>query len=328
MRGLYRWMFASEKLNWHKELLTTSNGSYSLYDIHQNIERYTTLLRQVGDISGKKVALLVPDVFHFFSVMLAINRLGGTVVPLNPFFERAELQHVLSRVNPHLVFTIKKYDRRKYFQAVYDWAHSIREETVIFETEDYQYWSTLVIRGDDKRLTEQEACVLNCSYADGILQLVTMDMGMMQRLCEKIVNALKLSSKDRVFSMMPIMSGMGACVLLSMIKMQLHLTVAEPRHWQEAVTFMKQSVSNKLLTTAHIWKKLRQFVRYDKNLDLKKFEFIGLTDRALPAEMSNMSIAIVDLYRIFREEMVNARKTKVSFARRGSKWLMLLRENR
>ncbi|EMT45463.1 AMP-binding protein [Anoxybacillus flavithermus] len=312
MRGLYRWIFASQILEWDKKLLTTSNGSYSLYDIHENMEWYTTMLKQVGDINGKKVALLVSDVFHLFSLLLAIDRLGGTVVPLNPFFGKIELQNVLSYVNPHIVFTIRKYDRRECFQTVYDWAHSVCEETVIFETEDYQYWSALVIKGDDKRLTEQEACVLDCSYVDGVLQLTTIDMDMMQRLYRRIVSALKLSNKDRMFSMTSVMSGIGISLLLSMVKTQLHLTVAEPRHWQEAMTLMKKTGSNKLLATNCVWKKLKHFTRFDRSLDLKKFESIGLIEHALSTDISSMLGNVVNLHRLFREEM-NVGENKVAF---------------
>lgn len=147
MRGLYRWIFESDKVDWNKEILKTAAKSYSLCDIQKSTERYTTLLKQLGDISGKQVALIVPDVFHFLSLLFAINRLGGTVVPINPFFEKEGLKNVLSLVNPHIVFTVRKYDRHKWFKAVYEWAHSIPEETVIFETEDYQHWSALVIKG-------------------------------------------------------------------------------------------------------------------------------------------------------------------------------------
>ncbi|MBB5325472.1 hypothetical protein HNQ34_002573 [Anoxybacillus tepidamans] len=54
MRGLYRWIFENEKLDRNKKILKTETGSYSLYDIQKSIESYTTLLRQVGDIYGKK----------------------------------------------------------------------------------------------------------------------------------------------------------------------------------------------------------------------------------------------------------------------------------
>lgn len=276
VRGLYRWIFENEKLDWNKEILKTQTGSYSLSDIQKSIESYTALLRQVGDIYGKKVALLVPNVFSFLSLLLAVNRLGATVVPINPFLEKEELESVLSFVDPHIIFTIQKYDSRKCFKVVYEWAHSIREETVIFETEDYWHWSTLVIKGSPKAVGEYDADIIDCAYDDeGVLKTTMMNIALIKHMDQSLSTVMALSKDDKVFGMAPMMSGLGACLLLTLIKKQLQFVVVESRNWQELISFIKKNPCNKLLTTIPLFNKLKMFAKRDQNLDLEKLEFIG-----------------------------------------------------
>ncbi|MBB5325471.1 acyl-CoA synthetase (AMP-forming)/AMP-acid ligase II [Anoxybacillus tepidamans] len=292
------------------------------------------------------MALLVPNVFNFLSLLLAVNRLGGTVVPINPFLEKEELKNILSLVDPHIIFAVKKYDRCKCFKAVYEWAHSIREETVIFETEDYCHWSTLVIKGSPKAVGEYDADIIDCAYDDeGVLKTAVMDMALIKHMDESLSTVMALSKDDKVFGLASLMSdGLGACLLLTLLKKQLQFVVVESRNWQEVISFIKKNRCNKLLTTLSLFKKLKVFAKHDQNLDLEKLEFIGFIDRMAQSDLfkiksTSSSAAIMpkmtSIYCLSEDGItmfhVNAHekiKMKWMLAWRENRWLILPKENR
>ncbi len=81
----------------------------------QEVDALARDLMQAGYGAGMRVALLLENRPTFFLHWLAVNRIGGSVVPVNPDLRAAELEYLIGHSEPALIISIE--DRHKELEA-------------------------------------------------------------------------------------------------------------------------------------------------------------------------------------------------------------------
>lgn len=81
-------------------------GEITYAQAAERVGAWAEALRAAGYGRGMRVALLLENRPDFFLVWLAVNRLGGSVVPINPDLRRAELEYLIGHAEPALIIAI------------------------------------------------------------------------------------------------------------------------------------------------------------------------------------------------------------------------------
>jgi acyl-CoA synthetase (AMP-forming)/AMP-acid ligase II len=76
------------------------------------VERLAALYHGAGFGVGHRIALLLENQPAFLAHWLAINAVGASIVPLNPDYQRAELEYVLSHSEASMVVALPRYEAK------------------------------------------------------------------------------------------------------------------------------------------------------------------------------------------------------------------------
>ena len=83
-------------------------GALQYYDAYARVLEYSEDFADAGYRTGMRVALLLENRPVFFLLWLALNRLGVSVVPINPDLRAAELEYLIGHSEPALIIAIPK----------------------------------------------------------------------------------------------------------------------------------------------------------------------------------------------------------------------------
>ncbi|MET1416551.1 AMP-binding protein [Roseibium sp. HPY-6] len=99
-----------------RPVLNVLPGTAEIYDLAPDEVTYADALEQVdliarelkaaGYSAGMRVALLLENRPAFFLYWLAVNSIGGSVVPINPDLRSAELEYLIGHSEPALIVAI------------------------------------------------------------------------------------------------------------------------------------------------------------------------------------------------------------------------------
>ncbi|CTQ63287.1 AMP-binding protein [Roseibium album] len=100
-----------------RPVLNVLSGTAKVYGIALGEMSYRTALQQIDALAedlaragygaGMRVALLLENRPSFFLYWLAVNRIGGSVVPINPDLRAAELEYLIGHSEPALIVAIE-----------------------------------------------------------------------------------------------------------------------------------------------------------------------------------------------------------------------------
>ena len=76
------------------------------------VEHLAASYREKGYGVGHRVALLLENQPAFLAHWLAINAVGASIVPLNPDYQRAELEYVLGHSEASVVVALPRYEAK------------------------------------------------------------------------------------------------------------------------------------------------------------------------------------------------------------------------
>lgn len=121
--------FAQSAARWpDRPMLNVMSGTAKIYDIAAGEITYQSALNQVDDWAnrlasagygqGMRIALLLENRPVYFLIWLAANRLGASVVPINPDLRAAELEYLIGHAEPALI--IATSERLAELQAAAD----------------------------------------------------------------------------------------------------------------------------------------------------------------------------------------------------------------
>lgn len=81
-------------------------GALSYVEAHGRVKDFSRRFEAAGYQRGMRVALLLENRPIFFLIWLALNRLGVSVVPINPDLRAAELEYLIGHSEPSLIIAI------------------------------------------------------------------------------------------------------------------------------------------------------------------------------------------------------------------------------
>ncbi len=81
-------------------------GETTFADALTKIDAWAQRFQNAGYGPGMRVALLLENRPEFFFIWLALNRLGASVVPINPDLRTAELEYMIGNAEPALIISV------------------------------------------------------------------------------------------------------------------------------------------------------------------------------------------------------------------------------
>ncbi|WP_087972424.1 AMP-binding protein [Oceanobacillus rekensis] len=83
-------------------------------ELNENVDRFASFLKSKGVIKGDRIALYMQNCPQYIIGHYAIQKLGATVVPLNPMYKEAELEYLINEASIKAIFLEQKlYTRVK-----------------------------------------------------------------------------------------------------------------------------------------------------------------------------------------------------------------------
>lgn len=99
-----------------RPLLNVMPGTAAVYKIAagevlygaalRDVDHYATRFADAGYTTGMRVALLLENRPDFFLIWLALNKIGVSVVPINPDLRLAELEYLIGHAEPALIIAL------------------------------------------------------------------------------------------------------------------------------------------------------------------------------------------------------------------------------
>lgn len=298
MSNLYNWIF-NQPDNANRKLLSTQSGNYTFGDIHQRVEEYVHLLESLGDLKRKRVALIVPSVFNFITLVLAISKLGGISIPVSPLLRKEDLVSVLDFADPHIVFTANSHNGFPISESVRNWAASAKKQTTIFE-EEVGNWKEIDIFGVKRELSEDDFIeIIGCtSGSTGTPKGVAANVDYFKRADEALLFSLNLTDYDKLFLAGPAVGLYGLCFLLSSLHSRYHLVITESFNFPDIIRLLEEHPSKKLMTTPSLFKAIDLFSKTMGKKVLEPIELLCIGGEAVTKEF-------IQSYIKFPAKMIN-----------------------
>jgi len=89
------------------EAYTIAAGEQSYLEFKQQADAIADRISNAGYLSGMRVAVLLENRPEFFAIFVALNRLGISIVPINPELRAAELEYLIGHSEPALIIAIE-----------------------------------------------------------------------------------------------------------------------------------------------------------------------------------------------------------------------------
>ncbi len=95
--------------------LAVIDGSIQLTysQLKQTVEAFASVLVQKGFQKGDRIGLMLPNGIHYVISYYAAQRLGGTVVQVNPLYQTSELEYIIQDATPKW-FVVQPHQGEKF----------------------------------------------------------------------------------------------------------------------------------------------------------------------------------------------------------------------
>ncbi|MGP4041834.1 class I adenylate-forming enzyme family protein [Gracilibacillus sp. D59] len=254
MKTLAEFSFTND--NTKDIVFSTFTEDITVNDIEQMTQFFMNLIGENTNLAGKRVALLVPNTKSYVSLVIAINQLGGTVVPLSPQFREGDLTAILSSAMPHIIFTIKDGNGIQYSNLIENCIIENNLKCKVFEASDEEEgWKSKQYNGVEPVLDDFDRhFILFTSGSTGIPKGVVMSQEAIMVGTEDIQLLINCQENDRFLVIPPQTVVFG--VLTIFCAMRYKFTAAIPNSFDipKMVQMMKRIKVNKILSTPSILK--------------------------------------------------------------------------
>jgi acyl-coenzyme A synthetase/AMP-(fatty) acid ligase len=283
MSTFYDLIFDKKK-DWEKELLITNVRRYSLHDLHSKVDEWMNILRSEGELKGKKVAALIPNLADYFSLLIAVNKLGGTFIPLSHQYRNDDLSKILNLTRPNIIFTVKEQNGTAFYEMISSWVKTHLIQTTLYSYSDGEYEKEL-IQGNENPLISEKIDLIACtSGSTGVPKGIKLRVDPIDQWTKALVWGLELKETDRIFLTIPITAPYGICWLLTCFKNRIQMVIPEALDMPIVMNLLKQNPCNKIATTPSIFKGIYLFAKNISPDSLKNFELGSLAGEQISDE--------------------------------------------
>jgi long-chain acyl-CoA synthetase len=266
----------NDKSNWDKELLITNVNRYSLHDLHAKVEEFMTLLQAEGDLKGKKVAALIPNLPVYFSLLVAVNKLGGTFIPLSHQFRSEDLTNILNLTRPHIVFTVKEHNGSSFSEMISKWAQDSLNQLKIFSLTNGIFEKELIEGNKEQLETENIDIIASTSGSTGVPKGIKLNVDSIYQWTKAAVSGQALKQTDHIFLTIPITAPYGICWLLTCFHNNIQMVISESFDMPLILNLLKENPCNKIASSPSIFKGIYLFAKNMSPEILENFEVCTL----------------------------------------------------
>ncbi|WP_180994103.1 class I adenylate-forming enzyme family protein [Bacillus sp. Marseille-P3661] len=285
--------------SYHDKLtLSTFSGDYTGGDIANHTEKIISFINKQLDIENKRIVVLMPNLFTYFSTVLAVNKLGGIVIPLSMQYRKDDFLSVLSFVDPHAVITSPDYQDGFFSKMIYEWSHSMNKETTVFyldeEEKCWEYYQTTGVARPNE--TEDVEIMFFTTGSTGLPKGLVSHCTEVENFANTYIEIKGLSEKDSLFLNPPPTSLIGIGAFIAALKTGARIAFPEQFDIPKMVKLIEHTTSNTIDSTPSIFKALYSF---GKHIDSEVFRNIEVC--TLSGEMINEGY--IDHFELMKECM-------------------------
>lgn len=260
-----------------KVILSTFSGNYTSKDIQVLVDRYITLLEPLK-LQGKKVGLLVPSIPEYLSLLLAVNELGGTVIPLSWQFRKEDLTTVLQFLDPHVVFSVNVHNGFHFSEVIATWAKESRKETLLYTSDDCSEWNLTSFAGEQRPLEQEKMDFICCSSGStGTPKGLVFNLDAFDFSFRLLKDFKELKPTDSVLFYASTSTIFGIKSLTNAIHSGARIIVPTLFDLPRIIKLMQETACNKIVSTPSVFKAIYAFSKQLNPTVLRNIELVGLT---------------------------------------------------
>lgn len=262
--------------------LTTFSETYTTLDMLDLIDKYEEMLEPLN-VKGKRIALLVPAIQEFLALVVTINKLGGTVVPLSWQFRKEDLTNILNFLDPHIIFTVNSHTGFNFAHLIMEWADSKERKTLLFTSENCLVWKPVLLHGGEKELEPDKCNYICCtSGSTGLPKGLIFSDDSFDYAFKHISDFFDIKKLDNVLVYTSTSTIFGLQSMNVVIRGGANAIVPNEFNLHAIINLMEKTNCNKVVTTPSIFKAIYSFAKHLNPKVLRKIERICLIGEKIP----------------------------------------------
>lgn len=262
--------------NENKVILSTLTEDYTAKDIKETVLYYESMLLD-KEIAGKRVCLIIPSISKYLAIALAVNNLGGTIIPLSWQYRKEDLTAVMQFVDPHIVFTITELNQFSFSEILQLWAQESKKETIIYDSTDYQNWSVNYFKGNPKPIEDTKIEFICCSSGStGVPKGMVLRNNLLDAGYELLPNFMDFQPTDSVFLIAPPTGILGLTSFFYGIQSGAKIVFAENFDLMKIIEMLDKHNCNKMVGTPSLLKAIYQTTKSLRPKVIENFTWVVL----------------------------------------------------
>ncbi len=239
-------------------------------------------------IEGKRVALLVPAIQEFIPLVITINKLGGTVVPLNWQFRQDDLFKILNFLDPHIIFSVNQHNGFNFADLFKEWAKEKETQTLLYTSDSCAVWNPTLYNGLEKFLEPARSNYICCtSGSTGTPKGLVFSDNSFDYAFKHITDFFELKSSDNFLVYTSTSTIFGLQSMNIVIKGGANAIIPNEFNLPTIIKLMEKTNCNKIVTTPSIFKAIYSFAKHLNPAILKNIELVCLIGERIPENFKN-----------------------------------------
>ncbi|WP_053220240.1 class I adenylate-forming enzyme family protein [Virgibacillus senegalensis] len=261
MTTLEQVCFAEE--NHNKTVISTFDKDFKVEDIHQLKQDFEKMLAGEADLTGKRVALLVPNTDAYIALVFAVNKLGGTVVPLSTQLREGDLSAILDSASPHIIFAIKHHQGKDFSGMISSWTSGSNLACNIYESNDGLEWTSWQSSGVSPAIDSfSRHFILFTSGSTGVPKGVVLSQEAIFTHIMIISRLINGRTGDRYLHLPPQTVAFGLVGILCAIKFGYRVAIPDAFDLPKITAMMKRITVTKMVGTPSLLRGLYNIAQH------------------------------------------------------------------